>query len=333
MIVALATPTTFADPDARPDANARTTLFGNTDSRYSFSYAVDYPEYRNFFDHEEDRAGDVTRGRFRVALPDNRLQTVTYRAGNKGYIAHISYDQHPNFEALREAVGPIREAPEVGQAVVPGVHRGENWKNRKNHPKHQAINNVVPTTHERRPMTTPRPAFQSHRRPTPESFRPSPTSSPFKPRPTPTTKRPQRFRPTPDRSPMTTPTSHFGPMAQRLTSNALSRPHHTTTSSRPTATRRPPAFRPRPATSFPTQASIFVSTEGLEDPEILNKLIEAIRLKVEAEESMNAAHGHHHGDDDDSHEKKDKPRYTISDKPGVLSRLGAIVHAFPLSKL
>ncbi|KAK8404137.1 hypothetical protein O3P69_000298 [Scylla paramamosain] len=112
---------------ALPDSHAH----ADDTASYSFAYAVDAPEYKNFQDREEARLGQETRGRFRVALPDNRLQTVTYRAGSNGYTASISYDQHPNFESLRQSVGPIRAGPEIGQSVLDGIRRGENWKHHK----------------------------------------------------------------------------------------------------------------------------------------------------------------------------------------------------------
>ncbi|XP_066981337.1 uncharacterized protein [Macrobrachium rosenbergii] len=293
------------------------------DVLYSYGYVVDAPEYRNFYDHEEDRRGDVTQGRFRVALPDNRLQTVTYRAGRKGYSAQISYDEHPDFQSLRASVGPIREAPQIGQAVVSIPRRGENWKNRDSH-SHQEISNIVDSpTSRRKPSAFSRPS-PAVPLPSPTPVQPAP--APFKPRTT-ATQRPQRngqsthrFQGTP------TTASRLGPIAQRLVSTPLN--------TRVT-TQEPLAPQVLSSAHMPEDASIFVSTEGLEDPEILNRLIEAIRLKQE-EDQLSNPESNHDDDDDDSHEhshKKEKPRYTIGDKAAVRDRLRAIVHRVPIGKL
>ncbi len=57
------------------------------DAQYVWEYAVkDGPSY-NDFGHKESRAGAHTDGKYFVALPDGRLQTVTYTVdGNGGYI-------------------------------------------------------------------------------------------------------------------------------------------------------------------------------------------------------------------------------------------------------
>ena len=81
---------------------------------YSFSYEVDAPHYGTFFDRNEVNDGELTQGRWRVALPDHRMQTVTYTAGKDGFEAQISYQPHPDFESLRSSLGK----PKIGQSVV-----------------------------------------------------------------------------------------------------------------------------------------------------------------------------------------------------------------------
>ena len=53
-------------------------------SPYTYSYDVkdDY-SYVNM-GHQESNDGKVVSGSYRVALPDGRIQTVTYKAGGKG---------------------------------------------------------------------------------------------------------------------------------------------------------------------------------------------------------------------------------------------------------
>lgn len=50
-------------------------------------------ESGNDFGHEEERQGDVARGKYYVLLPDGRRQVVEYVADNEGYKPKISYEQ------------------------------------------------------------------------------------------------------------------------------------------------------------------------------------------------------------------------------------------------
>ncbi len=70
------------------------------DAQYVWEYAVkDQPTY-NDFGHKESRAGAHTDGQYFVALPDGRLQTVTYTVdGNGGYIPVVEYSGVPQYPA------------------------------------------------------------------------------------------------------------------------------------------------------------------------------------------------------------------------------------------
>ncbi|XP_050693347.1 nascent polypeptide-associated complex subunit alpha, muscle-specific form-like [Eriocheir sinensis] len=301
---------------ALPDAHT------HDQGSYSFAYAVDAPEYKNFYDREEARLGQETRGRFRVALPDNRLQTVTYRADGNGYTASISYDQHPSFEALRQSVGPIRSAPEVGQSVLDGLRRGENWKHHKGskddaRPElgsslggHGTSNNFVvptptPTRPRARPTPTPTRPYPAHPRPTPTHSRPGPshTNTPVRtPRPS--------YRPRPSqRRPSTT----HRPARPETT------PRRTTAASSPPPRGHPPpspalAARPSPT---PTLSPRPFSAGDTEDSAILNRLIEAIKNKLVDDKKPEGSSGGR------PHTKKP---YSIADRESVRKRLEAVVH-------
>lgn len=62
------------------------------DAVYNWEYAVlDDPSYNNF-GHKESRNGLNTEGKYYVALPDGRLQTVTYTVnGYDGYVPVVEY--------------------------------------------------------------------------------------------------------------------------------------------------------------------------------------------------------------------------------------------------
>lgn len=58
---------------------------------FDFSYAVYDPHTANDYAHKAVSDGDVTRGEYRVALPDGRTQIVRYTADWKnGYNAEVN---------------------------------------------------------------------------------------------------------------------------------------------------------------------------------------------------------------------------------------------------
>merc|ERR1712243_271827 len=60
--------------------------------KYSYNYAVADDYSKANFLAEEDRDGYNTLGRYRVALPDGRVQTVTYTASEDGFVAEVAYE-------------------------------------------------------------------------------------------------------------------------------------------------------------------------------------------------------------------------------------------------
>ncbi|XP_045118456.1 chromatin-remodeling ATPase INO80-like, partial [Portunus trituberculatus] len=296
---------------------------------YAFAYAVDAPEHKNFQDREEARLGQETRGRFRVALPDNRLQTVTYRAGTNGYTASISYDQHPNFESLRQSVGPIRAGPEIGQSVLDGIRRGENWNDHKgvkeddrpqlssslsSHGSTSNLVNPTPTRTRLTPTRTNPTPSRTRTRVTPTRTRVTPTrtqttavhstrGSTSRRRQRPRVRRPSTVQPTPRVTAASSPPAVTG--ARRTSPRPSARP-----SARPSS-------RPSPSPS-PTPTEEPESSEvNSEDSVILNRLINVIQEKLAADK----------GEEDTSgppHAKK----YAIKDRESVRKRLEAIVHKY-----
>lgn len=68
---------------------------------FDFAYAVQDAESGNDYSHNAVSDGDVTRGEYRVQLPDGRLQIVRYTADWKnGFnsevnIGHKIYEDYP----------------------------------------------------------------------------------------------------------------------------------------------------------------------------------------------------------------------------------------------
>merc|ERR1712168_1541461 len=88
---------------------------------YSYSYAVDDPTYGSQFDASEtsDGAGNK-QGNYNVALPDGRIQHVTYTTNDvDGYIADVTYDGTASF-GVGVGVGAIGGG--VGVGIRPAYH-------------------------------------------------------------------------------------------------------------------------------------------------------------------------------------------------------------------
>merc|ERR1712166_889923 len=88
---------------------------------YTYAYAVkdDYSGANFNAQESSDASGKVVTGSYQVALPDGRIQTVTYTADHyNGYVADVSYSG--------EAVYPKYEPkPAYHAAPKPAYHAGK----------------------------------------------------------------------------------------------------------------------------------------------------------------------------------------------------------------
>ena len=78
---------------------------------YAFQYGVadDYSGAK--FNAQETADGKVVTGSYQVALPDGRIQTVTYTADHyNGYVADVSYEGVPVYPEAK----PYHPAPKPG---------------------------------------------------------------------------------------------------------------------------------------------------------------------------------------------------------------------------
>lgn len=88
---------------------------------YDFSYSVKEDD-GNDYSRKEESDGEVTRGEYRVLLPDTRVMIVRYTADWKnGYNAEVSYEG--------EAVYPTTPAYKSNQDVAgEGIRPGYNYQ-------------------------------------------------------------------------------------------------------------------------------------------------------------------------------------------------------------
>ncbi len=77
---------------------------------YNFAWAVkDEPSY-NDYAHSEKSDGNVVTGEYRVLLPDDRTQIVTYKADDYGYVADVKYEgeaKYPEYKPVYKAAYPV----------------------------------------------------------------------------------------------------------------------------------------------------------------------------------------------------------------------------------
>ena len=85
---------------------------------YDFAWKVEDYESGNDFGQNEKRDGPTTNGQYSVALPDGRIQTVTYSVyGDGGYIADVAYSGEAKYEP---APAPsYKPAPKPAPAPAP----------------------------------------------------------------------------------------------------------------------------------------------------------------------------------------------------------------------
>lgn len=76
---------------------------------YNFNYAVqdDYAQLN--YGQNEERNGYATTGSYNVALPDGRIQTVTYTVADaySGYVADVTYSGEAQYAAAPAAYKPV----------------------------------------------------------------------------------------------------------------------------------------------------------------------------------------------------------------------------------
>ncbi|XP_057381120.1 uncharacterized protein LOC130703697 [Daphnia carinata] len=69
---------------------------------YSFSWEVNDAASDNNYAHTEVSDGKVVSGSYRVALPDGRMQIVTYKDDSYGYVADVKYEGEAKYPEYRQ---------------------------------------------------------------------------------------------------------------------------------------------------------------------------------------------------------------------------------------
>merc|ERR1712018_1003924 len=82
---------------AAPYAPAHGPTYHDAAPAYNYAYAVADDYSGSNFGATEARDGYATHGEYHVALPDGRIQTVTYQVADdySGYVADVKYSGEP----------------------------------------------------------------------------------------------------------------------------------------------------------------------------------------------------------------------------------------------
>ncbi|XP_058456489.1 uncharacterized protein LOC131433898 [Malaya genurostris] len=87
----------------------------NLKKHYVFSYAVKDAASGDDFSHTQQQQVDgAVKGRYKVQLPDGRMQIVKYIADNNGYRADVTYENEPSSNALNH----VTAAPGLVQVTA-----------------------------------------------------------------------------------------------------------------------------------------------------------------------------------------------------------------------
>ena len=126
---------------------------------YSFTYGVRDEISGTDFHREEESSGPVTRGSYKVALPDGRIQIVEYVADDSGYKATVSYEGEPIYPKPSEyrhkhVKQPVPHHPPHQPHVVAHPHPHPHPPQ----PHHKPLSNAIyhqPASYSPPPPPTP----------------------------------------------------------------------------------------------------------------------------------------------------------------------------------
>ncbi|XP_040566874.1 adult-specific cuticular protein ACP-20-like [Lepeophtheirus salmonis] len=85
-------------PAYKPAPSYKPTTYDESPKPYNYQYAVSDDYSGVNFSAQENSDAKVISGSYTVALPDGRIQTVSYTVdGYSGYVADVSYEGTPTY--------------------------------------------------------------------------------------------------------------------------------------------------------------------------------------------------------------------------------------------
>ena len=126
----------------------------------------------NQYNHQETRDGDSTEGSYSVALPDGRVQTVTYTVnGDGGFVAEVSYEGEAQYPEA-PAPGSYQRAQPAAAAPAPQYAPRTTAQPQRSYAPRTAAPTTAAPRRSYSPRTTTAPTAAPQR-----SYSPQPTTS------------------------------------------------------------------------------------------------------------------------------------------------------------
>ena len=84
---------------------------------YNFEWSVLDEASKNDYAHEENSDGQLVTGKYRTLLPDGRVQFVSYKADDYGYVAEVDYQGEAKYPVVtyQKVVEPAPVPPPVAE--------------------------------------------------------------------------------------------------------------------------------------------------------------------------------------------------------------------------
>ena len=225
---------------------------------YAFTYGVKDEYSGTDFSRAEERSGEAIRGSYKVALPDGRVQIVSYVADDDGYKATVTYEGEPSFPSPEQYKSGPGATPEVFHALPP-VTADISHAFFEAAPKAVTPEPVLYDEYEYYDepiVVTPKPTYAS---PTPKPIYASPTPLPYSPTPKPYSPTPQPYTPSPTYGSPTPKPVYASPTPKPVYASPTPKPVYASPTPQPAygTPTPPPAYgspTPQPAYGYSTPA-------------------------------------------------------------------------------
>ncbi|XP_047489485.1 adhesive plaque matrix protein-like [Penaeus chinensis] len=131
--------------------------------QYKYGYSVASEDTGNYHARSEARDGETVSGSYKVALPDGRVQVVTYIADEQGFRAEVTYEGEATLSTMNPTPPHNPSRPPVHASAFPPAQKVPD-----DFPTYQADTKAL------RPTTSSRllqPSVTHPRRPAPQPYR------------------------------------------------------------------------------------------------------------------------------------------------------------------
>ncbi|XP_071749972.1 uncharacterized protein [Lepeophtheirus salmonis] len=113
----------------RPFSFLQTHKYEEAPQPYAFQYGVADDYTGSNFSAEENADGKITSGSYKVALPDGRIQTVTYTVdAYNGFVADVQYEGTPVYPKYEPKPSSYKAAPIPAYKPTPSYKPAPSYK-------------------------------------------------------------------------------------------------------------------------------------------------------------------------------------------------------------